>query len=204
MVFKGTGAGLVKLRAKQAGNEVYASVEKDFEVLVGKGSQVVTWVTVSGKVYGDAAFDVSATASSGLVLTYEVVSGPATIDGAKVTLSGAGKVVLKAIQVGNDNQEAATALTSIDVGKAKQAITFGYLAPRAFTSDSIQLGASASSGLSVVYQVMLGEAEVFGEELTLTGVGGVTVRAKQTGNDDYEAASAVEPDIYGDPGESEC
>ena len=190
--FKGTGAGLVKLRAKQAGNEVYASVEKDFEVLVGKGSQVVTWVTVSGKVYGDAAFDVSATASSGLVLTYEVVSGPATIDGAKVTLSGAGKVVLKAVQVGNDNQEEATALTSIDVGKAKQAITFGYLAPRAFTSDSIQLGASASSGLSVVYQVMLGEAEVFGEELTLTGVGGVTVRAKQTGNDDYEAASAVD------------
>ena len=40
-----------------------------------------------------------------------------------------------------------------------------------------------------------GEGEVFGADLTLTGVGVVTVRAKQLGNDDYEAASAVDRSV---------
>ena len=192
-IFEGTGSGVVTLKAKQVGDGTYASVEKSFEVLVNKGVQTVSWGTVTAKTYGDAPFDVSATASSGLALSYEVVSGPATIDGTKATLSGAGKVVLKAIQFGNDNLEAATALTSIDVGKAKQTVSFTSLyGTKAFTSAPIKLEGTVSSGLSVVYEVLQGEAEVFGDELTLTGVGPVTVRAKQLGNDDYEAASAVD------------
>ena len=87
---------MVKLRARQAGNDEYASAEKSFEVLMGKGTQVITWADVPSKTYGDAAFDVSASASSALSVGYEVVSGPATIEGAKVTLSGAGTVVLRA------------------------------------------------------------------------------------------------------------
>ena len=48
----------------------------------------------------------SATASSGLALTYEVVSGPATIAGAESDVERErGTVVLKASQAGNENQE---------------------------------------------------------------------------------------------------
>ena len=112
---------------------------------------------------GDGPFEVGASASSGLPVAYEVLSGPATVVENKVTLTGGGTVVLRASQAGNDNWKAAEALKNVEVGKAMQSITFGYLASRAFTSDSIQLGASASSGLSVVYQVMVGEAELFGE-----------------------------------------
>ena len=88
--------------------------------------------------------------------------------------------------------KAAEAEVSIAVAKAKQTISFTSLyGTKAFTSDPIQLGGTASSGLSVVFEVIQGDAEVFGADLTLTGVGVVTVRAKQLGNDDYEAASAV-------------
>ena len=73
--FEGTGSGVVTLKAKQVGDGAYASVEKSFQILVNKGVQTVSWGAVTPKTYGDAAFDVSATASSGLALTYEVVSG---------------------------------------------------------------------------------------------------------------------------------
>ncbi|MDB4794962.1 chitobiase/beta-hexosaminidase C-terminal domain-containing protein, partial [bacterium] len=194
--FEGTGSGVVTVKAKQVGNGTYASKEKTFLVLVNKGVQTVSWGTVTAKTYGDAAFNVSATASSGLPLTYEVVSGPATIDGESVTLTGAGTVVLKAIQAGDANLKAAEAEVSIAVAKSKQTVSFTSLyGTKAFTTAPIQLGATASSGLSVVYEVIQGQAEVFGADLTLTGVGVVTVRAKQLGNDDYEAASAVDRSV---------
>ena len=194
--FEGTGSGVVTLKAKQVGNGTYASVEKTFLVLVNKGVQTVSWTAVDAKTYGDAAFDVSATASSGLALTYEVVSGPATVAGASVTLTGAGTVVLKASHAGDANLKEAEAEVSIAVAKAKQTISFTSLyGTKLFTSDPIQLGGTASSGLSVVYEVIQGEGEVFGADLTLTGVGVVTVRAKQLGNDDYEAASAVDRSV---------
>ena len=103
-------------------------------------------------------------------------------------------MVLKASQAGNDAKlKAAEAEVSIAVGKAKQTVSFTSLyGTKLFTSDPIQLGGTASSGLSVVYEVIKGDAEVFGADLTLTGVGVVTVRAKQLGSDDYEAASAVD------------
>ena len=44
----------------------------------------------------------------------------------------------------------------------------------------------------MAYEVMEGPATVFGDELTLTGVGMVTVRAKHLGNAGYLAASAVD------------
>jgi len=191
--FEATGSGVVTVKAKQAGNDEYAAVEKSFEVLVGKGTQEITWVAVPAKTYGDGPFEVSASASSGLPLSYGVVGGPATIEGAQVTLTGGGTVVLKASQAGNTDLKAASAEVSVAVARAKQTITFTSLyGTREYTSESIKLGATSSSGLSVAYQVMQGAATVFGDELTLTGVGEVTVRAKQLGNGNYEAASAVD------------
>ena len=74
-------------------------------------------------------------------MTYEVVSGPATIDGASVTLTGAGTVVLKASQAGDANLKVAEAEVSIAVAKARQTISFTSLyGTKAFTSDPIQLG----------------------------------------------------------------
>lgn len=76
-------------------------------VTITKGSQTITFAALADKNYGDAPFTVSATSSSGLAPTFSIVSGPATISGGTVTLTGAGSVVVRAAQAGNANYDAA-------------------------------------------------------------------------------------------------
>lgn len=67
----------------------------------GQANQAITF-SIDNKSTADAPFTVSGTASSNLPLTYSIVSGPATITGNTVTLTGlAGVVIVKADQVGN-------------------------------------------------------------------------------------------------------
>jgi protocatechuate 3,4-dioxygenase beta subunit len=71
-----------------------------------------TFTTITNKTYGDAAFAVTPpTASSGLPVTLSVKSGPATISGNIVTLTGAGEVVLAANQAGNADYAAVAEVT---------------------------------------------------------------------------------------------
>jgi len=60
-------------------------------------------LSIPNKSTADEPFAVNGTATSGLPLTYSVVSGPATVTGNTVTLTGqAGTVVLEANQAGDD------------------------------------------------------------------------------------------------------
>lgn len=69
---------------------------------VSKRSQTITWGGVSNKTTTDPDFAVTATASSGLSTTITVRSGPATVSGSTVHLTGvAGTVVLRAVQAGS-------------------------------------------------------------------------------------------------------
>ncbi len=69
--------------------------------------QTITFADIAAKTTADASFPLSATASSGLTVSYAVVSGPATISGNTVTITGAGTVVIQASQAGNDSFNAA-------------------------------------------------------------------------------------------------
>jgi hypothetical protein len=53
----------------------------------------------------------------------------------------------------------------------------------------ITLNASASSGLPVTYRVVSGPRTVSGNLLSLIGTGAVVVRAEQSGNEQFRAAS---------------
>ena len=48
------------------------------------------------------------TASSGLTVTFTIISGPATLSGNTVTITGAGMVTVEASQPGDPNYNAAT------------------------------------------------------------------------------------------------
>jgi hypothetical protein len=50
---------------------------------VVKKDQTITFGALARKTYGDAPFTVSATASSGLPVSFSIVSGPATIRAAR-------------------------------------------------------------------------------------------------------------------------
>lgn len=84
----------------------FGSAVSDIFTVV-KGSQTITFPAISAKTYGDAPFPVAATASSGLPITFQVVSGPATISGSTVTITGAGTIIIRASQAGDDDYNAA-------------------------------------------------------------------------------------------------
>jgi hypothetical protein len=65
--------------------------------------QTITFAQPDNKRTDSATFDLVATASSGLPVTFSIVSGPATVSGATVTLTGSvGDVVVRASQSGDD------------------------------------------------------------------------------------------------------
>jgi hypothetical protein len=67
--------------------------------------------TIPDKVTTDPPFNLSATASSGLSVVYSIVSGPATVSGNTITLTGAtGTVTVSAAQPGNSNYNAAASV----------------------------------------------------------------------------------------------
>ena len=73
---------------------------------VNKADQTITFETLSDKTYGDPAFTVSATSSSGLPVTF-TASGPCYISGDTVYITGVGTCTITAHQAGDDNYNAA-------------------------------------------------------------------------------------------------
>jgi len=189
-----TGAGTVTIQATQAGNATFAlaaPVSQSFAVTAG--AQTITFTAIPTHTSVDPAFALSATATSGLAVTFSVVSGPAKVTGSTLTLTGAtGTVVIAANQAGNSNYAAAVAVSrSFVVTGAPQTITFGAIAANKYGTRAFTLGATASSGLPVAYTVVSGPATVAGNTVTLTGSGTVTIQATQTGNASYAAATPV-------------
>ena len=80
--------------------------------------QTVTFDAIANKTYGNAPFTVSATASSNLPVTFSVVSGPASVNGNTVTITGAGQVTLRATQLGDDTYDSASADQTFTVAPA--------------------------------------------------------------------------------------
>jgi hypothetical protein len=72
-----------------------------------------------------------------------------------------------------------------------QTITFPNPGTQTLGVAPITLTATASSSLPVSYSVISGPAAVSGSTLTITGVGSVMVRATQSGNTTYAAATPV-------------
>jgi hypothetical protein len=171
----------------------YTSASKNVLINVLKANQTITFNPLSNKTFGDALFNVSATSSSGLPVSFSIVSGPATISGNTITITGVGTVVVRATQAGNNNYNAAPAVDrSFVVSKANQTISFGSLSSKTFGNAPFALSATASSGLPVSFQILSGPATISGNTITITGVGTVTVRATQAGNSNYNAAASVD------------
>jgi hypothetical protein len=153
---------------------------------VGQTSQTLTFGALASKTFGDAAFSVSATSTSGLTPSYSIVSGPATISGSTVTITGAGTVVVRASQAGDGNYTAATPVDqSFTVAKATP--TLIWATPSAITFgtalSATQLNATGSVAGTFAYSPASG---------TTPSVGTQTLSATFTPTDtaNYNPASA--------------
>lgn len=91
------------IRATQEGDNVFVAaepVEQSFVIL--KADQTITFDEITDKATDDEPFAVVASSSSGLPVVLEVSSGPATLAGDVVTITGAGTVTIVANQEGNE------------------------------------------------------------------------------------------------------
>jgi len=101
--------GSFTLTGLQGGNATYAPVRRVKPYTVIKGDQTITFAALSAKTYGAADFNLSATASSGLTVTFAGNNDAvATVTGTLVHIVGGGSVVITASQAGNSLWNAAT------------------------------------------------------------------------------------------------
>ncbi len=97
-------------------------------LVISQAAQTIDFREPPPRVYGDAPFELNGSTSSNLPLTFRIVSGPATVSGSTVTLTGAGTVVVSSSQSGDNNYLAATDLIrSFVVAKATALVSLGDL-----------------------------------------------------------------------------
>ncbi len=141
-----TGFGTVTVTATQAGSTgspVYAPappVNRTFEVT--KIPQLITFAPLINRRTNEAAFTLSATSDSGLPVSFQIVSGPANIDGNTLTLTGGeGTVIVRALQSGDATHSAAPDVDrSFDVTRVGLDYferDFGTLSPSGTTTSTL-------------------------------------------------------------------
>ncbi len=162
-------------------------------LVITQATQTIAFPNPGPKPVSAEPFALTGTSSSGLPLHYEVVGGPATLQGETVTLTGAGTVTLRASQSGNRNYMPAEPVTlSFIVGETAQTIQLTSPGDKVFGDADFTVYASASSGLPVALTVVEGSVSIAGHTVSILGAGAVRIRASQAGNDQYRPAPDVE------------
>ncbi|MEO7312472.1 MAG: CARDB domain-containing protein [Chitinophagaceae bacterium] len=158
-------------------------------------AQTISFAGNADVVFSPDSFRIlQASATSGLPVTFKILSGPGTLHNDTLRPTAFGTVIIQALQYGNTNWlQAPPKNDTILVTKGSQAITFNPIPNKIYTSaaPTFALDAQASSGLTTSYQIVSGPATINGAVLRLTGAGTVQVKAKQEGNANYAAAPDV-------------
>ena len=152
-----TGAGTCAVTASQPGNDTVdpaTPVTRSFGI--AKASQEITFDHPGSKTFGDAPFALSASTSSGLPVTFSVVSGPCTVAGSTVTITGAGLCEIEASQAGNGDYEAAASVTRtvtvqpapLTITASDGTMTYGGTSPTVTPSYSGFVGSDGPSVLT--------------------------------------------------------
>src|SRR5205807_6076283 len=108
-------------------------------------------------------------------------TGNCTIAGNTVHLTGVGSCTITASQPGNANFNAATDVPqTFNIAKANQTITFNALANKTFGDADFNVGATASSGLTVSFAAS-GTCTIAGNTVHITAAGSCTNTGSEPG-----------------------
>ena len=102
----GAGSYPTGVGASFVGDASYGSSSGSNSLTIAKASQTITFGTLLNKTTSDPPFTVSATASSGLPVSF-AASGQCTVSGNTVTITAEGSCTITASQAGNSNYNAA-------------------------------------------------------------------------------------------------
>lgn len=189
------GVGTTTITASQSGNTYYnAATNVTQDLVVNKGTPVITDFSDLTKQYGNAPFTVNASSASTGAFTYSSSNtAVATVSGNTITITGSGTSTLTASQAADANYNSGSATLLLTVNKGTQTISFSALDDVYVGGSNFTLNATSSAGLAITYTSSnTTVATVSGNTVTIIGVGSTTITASQTGNSNYEAATAVE------------
>jgi len=151
-----TGVGTVVVTASQVADTNYtAATPVSYNITVNPVTPILNFVSVGGTtvtgstvlnpVFGTAPFLVIASSVSPGAVTYSVASGPATVSGSTVTLTGAGWVTLNATQVATSNYIAANTSIRFQVAQATPQATVSSNPTALLSQNQVVLTATVGS-----------------------------------------------------------
>ncbi len=213
----GSGHAVYATSALSVGSHaVTASYSGDAGYLGSSGSmseridfrpQTVTFSNPGTQMFGAAPITLAATASSGLPVTYQVISGPATVSSGQLTVTGAGSVTVEASQAGDTIYAAATPVLitfivqdfslpailpalHVPVGQSATAAftvtpAYGFAGTIAFTCT---VPASMSHASCSATPVQITDASAMNSTFTLSTAGPAYVAAGRHGTGWYGAS----------------
>jgi len=85
----------------------------NFNGTLNPGFQAIAFPQISTKLVSSPPFELEAEATSGLEVIFEVIEGPATVDGNMLTITGVGEVTIEATQPGNGQWDPASPVLNI-------------------------------------------------------------------------------------------
>lgn len=267
-------AGTYPITVSGAADTNYDFTYVNADYTITKADQTITFNTLADKTYGAGDISLSATSDSGLPVSFSVTSGPATLLGNQLTITGAGEITIEATQAGNDNYNPAIPVSqsftvakktltataennsvvfnspippysityngfvngdtetdldtkpeansaaiqgsdagdypitvsggaddnytftyvggTLTISKANQTIDFPGISDKVYGNSAFSLTATSSSGLPVSYSVISGNVSLSANNLSITGIGIVTIEAQQNGGTNYQAATPVQ------------
>jgi hypothetical protein len=153
-------------------------------VYAARLDQTITFLALANKTYGDAPFTISATASSGLPVSFAITAGSthASLSGSTVTITGAGSVTITASQAGNGTYNPAPDVSRSFTINPKAASVTANNKSKTYGDDNPALTAT------VVGEVAGGDAINYSLSTTavkLSGVGDYPITVTLGSNPNY-------------------
>ncbi len=168
-------------------------------VIIVKAEQIISFPDIDDRTYGDGDnfFQITASVSTGLGARFaSTTPDVCTVnDGnfifADVTIHSGGNCTIAASVTPDPNHNPAEVSQTFIVHKANQSITFGTISTK-LVGDTFTPAASTSSGLAVTFSSdTTSVCTVSANVVRPVATGTCTIRATQTGNNSYNAATQV-------------
>jgi fibronectin-binding autotransporter adhesin len=184
-----TGEGDVTIRATQQGNSQLARatpVSRTFRV--NKSNQIIDFTLPGSVAYNDNTVVLGGVATSGLGITYGIVSGPGVITGRVLSFTGSGLVTVSANQAGDARFNAAA-----EVQRGINASnTAPVIIPAGVEQGWLQTyaGSGASEGHAVALQIVGNNAVASFVAGSTTNAGSLNIYLMKFNNDGSAAWGA--------------
>ena len=186
-----TACGTFIIKVTKAASTGYLAKEQTFTVTVEKGTQTISGLSNISKTYGDANFNLSASAVG--AVTYSISpSSVATVSGSTVTIAGAGTATITANAAATALYNANSATATLTVEKKNPTVTASVSPASIRVGGTATLSGTTDSGATLTYSTSSSSiASLSGTTVTGAGYGTATLTVNSPATANYNAGSAT-------------